>query len=64
MLPISFAGWGLREGAMVVAFRLAGVPAEAALGASILFGLCLLASSLPGAVIWLGQRRHSGVRAS
>jgi glycosyltransferase 2 family protein len=59
MLPISFAGWGLREGAMVVAFRLVGVPAEAALGASILFGLCLLASSLPGVPLWLGERRHA-----
>jgi len=59
MLPISFAGWGLREGAMVVAFRLVGVPAEAALGASILFGLCLLASSLPGIPIWLSERRHA-----
>jgi len=63
MLPISFAGWGLREGAMVVAFHLAGVPAEAALGASILFGLCLLASSLPGAVIWLGQARRPKTKA-
>jgi hypothetical protein len=62
MLPISFAGWGLREGAMVVAFRLAGVPAEDALGASLLFGLCLLASSLPGAVIWLGVRRRPEIR--
>jgi uncharacterized protein (TIRG00374 family) len=64
MLPISFAGWGLREGAMVVAFRLVGVPAEAALGASILFGLCLFVSSLPGIAIWLGERRHAdaGVR--
>jgi hypothetical protein len=58
MLPISFAGWGLREGAMVVAFRFVGVPAEVALGASILFGLCLLISSLPGAVIWLALRRR------
>lgn len=58
MLPISFAGWGLREGAMVVAFQLAGVPAEAALGASILFGLCLLTSSIPGAAVWLLRSRH------
>jgi len=58
MLPISFAGWGLREGAMVVAFQLVGVPAEDALGTSILFGLCLLASSLPGAVLWLSHGRR------
>jgi uncharacterized membrane protein YbhN (UPF0104 family) len=57
MLPISFAGWGLREGGMVLAFRFAGVPAEDALGASILFGICQLGSSLPGAVIWLGLQR-------
>lgn len=63
MLPISFAGWGLREGAMVVAFRLVGVPAEAALGASILFGLCLLVSSSPGIAIWLGERRHADAGA-
>jgi uncharacterized protein (TIRG00374 family) len=59
MLPISFAGWGLREGAMVVAFQLAGVPPESALGISILFGLCLLVSSLPGAALWLAQGRRS-----
>jgi hypothetical protein len=59
MLPISFAGWGLREGAMVVAFRLAGVPADAALGASILFGLCLFAASLPGLAAWLNLPRRA-----
>jgi uncharacterized protein (TIRG00374 family) len=58
LVPVSFAGWGLREGAMVVAFRLVGVPADAALSASILFGLCLLISSLPGAVLWLAYRRQ------
>jgi len=64
MLPISFAGWGLREGAMVVAFRFVGVPAEVALGASILYGICLLISSLPGAVIWLALRRRAAGRFS
>jgi uncharacterized protein (TIRG00374 family) len=58
MLPISFAGWGLREGAMVVAFALVGVPADAALSASILYGLCLLGASLPGALVWLVIRRR------
>lgn len=57
MLPISFAGWGVREGAMVVAFGFAGVPAEVSLGASILYGACQLAAALPGAVVWLLNRR-------
>ena len=59
MIPISFAGWGLREGAMVVAFALVGVPADAALSASILYGLCLLAASLPGGLVWLAIRGRS-----
>ncbi len=51
-LPISIAGWGVREGAMVAAFGLIGVPAEGALVLSILYGLLSIAISLPGGVIW------------
>jgi uncharacterized membrane protein YbhN (UPF0104 family) len=58
MLPISLGGWGVREHAMVVAFGLVGVPADAALSASILYGLCLLIASLPGGVLWLAERRQ------
>jgi glycosyltransferase 2 family protein len=59
MLPISLGGWGVRESAMVVAFALVGVPADAALATSILYGLCLLAASLPGGLVWLTERRAS-----
>ena len=52
-LPISIAGWGLREGAMVAGFGFIGVAAESALVMSILFGLLTIVSSLPGGVIWL-----------
>ncbi len=52
-LPISIAGWGVREGAMVAAFGLIGVSAEGALVLSILYGLLSIATSLPGGVIWL-----------
>jgi uncharacterized protein (TIRG00374 family) len=62
MLPISLGGWGVRESAMVVAFGLVGVPAQAALSASILYGLCLMAASLPGGVVWLTERRRGNVR--
>ncbi len=58
MLPISVAGWGLREGAMIVAFGYVGVPMEQALVTSMTFGLTLLAGSLAGVPVWLlGQRR-------
>jgi len=53
MLPISLAGWGVRESAMVVVFALVGMPRDIALGVSILFGICQLLSALPGACLWL-----------
>ncbi|HEV7821899.1 MAG TPA: lysylphosphatidylglycerol synthase transmembrane domain-containing protein [Burkholderiales bacterium] len=52
VLPISIAGWGVREGAMVVAFGFINVPASAAFAVSVLFGLTLAAASLPGSLIW------------
>ena len=53
LLPISLAGWGVREAVLVVALASFGVPAEAALATSVLLGLCLVASGLPGGLIWL-----------
>jgi uncharacterized membrane protein YbhN (UPF0104 family) len=53
MLPISVAGWGVREGAMVTALALVGVPGHQSLALSVCFGLCLVAISLPGGVVWL-----------
>jgi uncharacterized protein (TIRG00374 family) len=53
VLPVSIAGWGLREGAMVVAFGFIHVPAGAAFAVSVLFGLTIAAASLPGALLWL-----------
>ncbi|MDH3703244.1 MAG: flippase-like domain-containing protein [Alphaproteobacteria bacterium] len=52
-VPISIAGWGLREGAMVAAFSLIGVPGGGAAALSILFGLALVLASLPGGLLWL-----------
>jgi hypothetical protein len=58
MLPISLAGWGVREGAAVVAFGALGLPADQALGASIAFGLTVAAVSMLGGVLWLVDRRE------
>lgn len=60
VLPIAIAGWGLRESAMVVALGLIGVPAAAAFSLSILYGLVVMASGIPGGVIWLAMRRGPG----
>jgi uncharacterized membrane protein YbhN (UPF0104 family) len=51
-VPVSIAGWGVREGAMVVAFGFINVPASAAFAVSVLFGLTLAAASLPGSLLW------------
>lgn len=58
-LPISVAGWGVREGSMVYAFGLIGVPAADALVMSVLYGFFTLAVALPGGLVWLA----SGTRA-
>jgi uncharacterized membrane protein YbhN (UPF0104 family) len=55
-IPISFAGWGIREGALVFLFGLYGVPADTALAISILFGACLALASAPGALLLFGSR--------
>jgi uncharacterized protein (TIRG00374 family) len=52
-LPVSIAGWGVREGAMVAAFGFVGVPADGALVLSILFGLAMIVVNLPGGALWL-----------
>lgn len=57
MLPISIAGWGLREGAMVVGFGLVGVAPSDALAISICFGLASVITGLPGGLLWLWNRR-------
>ncbi|MGE3302308.1 MAG: lysylphosphatidylglycerol synthase transmembrane domain-containing protein [Hyphomonadaceae bacterium] len=57
MLPISVNGWGVREGVLVLSLGLAGVSAPLALLTSLLFGLAMLITSLPGAAILLAARR-------
>jgi glycosyltransferase 2 family protein len=52
VVPVSIAGWGVREGAMVIAFGFLHVPASAAFALSVLFGLTLAVASLPGSIIW------------
>ena len=58
-VPISIAGWGLRETAMVAAFGFIGIAEGDAFVLSILFGLANIFAALPGGLIWLfgGYRR-------
>jgi hypothetical protein len=63
-IPISFAGWGLREGAMVALFAYAGLNADTALALSLAFGVLFIAASLPGCAIWLAWRRAPSIGAA
>ena len=62
-LPISIAGWGVRELAMVKALALVGVPGDGAVALSLLFGLINVALSIPGGLVWLAsaERRKDAV---
>ena len=51
-LPISFGGWGVREGVFVALLGILGVPAGGAFVLSVLFGVGGALSGLPGFVIW------------
>lgn len=50
MVPVSFAGWGVRESAMVVGLGFAGIAAPDALAISVTFGLTQIVVGLPGGV--------------
>ena len=50
-LPISIAGWGVRESGMVVALGYAGVTPEAALVLSVMLGMTVLVGSFPGLLL-------------
>ena len=51
-LPVSYGGWGVREGTLVLGFAPFGVSREAALAASITYGLTELAAAVIGGLIW------------
>lgn len=59
IVPISIAGWGVREGAMVAAFAYAGLPQSDGLLVSLLFGACYLALGAVGGVVWVLTTEHS-----
>ena len=54
-LPVSLAGWGIREGAAAAVWLLAGLPVVQGVAVSLLYGLIVLVSALPGAWILLAR---------
>jgi glycosyltransferase 2 family protein len=64
-LPISIAGWGVREAAVVAGFSLIGVPGEISLPVSLLVGFSVFSVSLLGGAVWIwGGVRSAYLRTS
>lgn len=55
-VPISIAGWGVREGAMITAFSYAGLPDHDGLAISVLYGIGVFAIGAAGGLVWILSR--------
>lgn len=51
-LPISIAGWGVRESFLVFTFGQFGVENATSISISIVYGLLVLIFSIPGSAVW------------
>ncbi|WP_438767972.1 lysylphosphatidylglycerol synthase transmembrane domain-containing protein [Kushneria sp. TE3] len=60
-IPVSVAGWGVRESAAALIWMLAGLSAQQGVAISVTYGAVILLSSLPGAVVLL-MGRHATPR--
>lgn len=56
IIPLSLAGWGIREGAMVGIFMLVYDDKTKILAMSILYGLLLIIGALPGSYFWIKNK--------
>jgi uncharacterized membrane protein YbhN (UPF0104 family) len=54
-VPISIAGWGVRESSMVVAFSYAGLAQSDGLMLSILFGATSFVIGIVGGLVWIAS---------
>jgi glycosyltransferase 2 family protein len=53
MVPISIAGWGLREATMGLAFGYAGLMANEGVNISLLYGAVSFIVGLIGGLVWI-----------
>jgi len=68
VLPVSVAGWGLREAAAAALWPMASISSELAVAASIAYGLAATASALPGLAVpycqnWLNPSTEVPVKS-
>lgn len=58
MVPVSIAGWGLREATMGIAFGFAGLAAHEGINVSLLFGGVWLLVGAIGGLVWILGTGH------
>ena len=63
-IPISIAGWGVRESALVLAFSYAGLPESDGLIISVLLGGVLFVTGIIGGVVWLASPEELRISAA
>lgn len=59
LIPISVAGWGVREGVIVFLLGLVGIPESHGLSLSVAYGIITVIAALPGGLIWLMSREQT-----
>ena len=52
-IPVSIAGWGVRESSMIAAFAFAGLSESDGLTLSVLFGAAYFVAGLAGGIVWI-----------
>ncbi|MFZ0067468.1 MAG: lysylphosphatidylglycerol synthase transmembrane domain-containing protein [Pseudolabrys sp.] len=57
-VPISIAGWGVRETSMIAAFGVAGLAQSDGLTLSVLFGAASFAVGVIGGIVWIASGLH------
>jgi uncharacterized membrane protein YbhN (UPF0104 family) len=64
LIPITVAGWGVREAAAAALWGAVGLTPEDGVAASAAYGVLVLASTLPGAIVLIsaGRGRRAGRR--
>jgi hypothetical protein len=63
-IPISIAGWGVREKSLVLAFAYAGLSETDGFLVSVLLGITMFAVGLIGGAVWLASREPLGLTAA
>ena len=58
LIPVSYAGWGIREAGSVWIFSMVGIEKEFSLAMSVSFGLLLVIAGMPGLLILIFKKKE------